>query len=169
MTRFSGITADDLDPSTARHPLVHQRTAYLKLRYFIDKGCIFVGHGLQNDFDTANIFVPPSQVNVLSSYVTSFIKSFVFRNCFPQVRDTVELWRLPNQRKISLRFLAAYLLGADIQDEIHDSVEDAKTALLLFRHYTRTAAMGKEHLQATLRELYNYGTRTNWTLGLERI
>jgi PAB-dependent poly(A)-specific ribonuclease subunit 2 len=51
------------------------------------------------------------------------------------VRDTVDLWRLPNQRKISLRFLAAYVLEEDIQDEIHDSIEDAKTALLLYRAY----------------------------------
>jgi carbon starvation protein CstA len=32
-----------------------------------------------------------------------------------QVRDTVELWRLPNMRKISLRFLASYLLHMEIQ------------------------------------------------------
>jgi hypothetical protein len=32
-----------------------------------------------------------------------------------QIRDTVELWRLPNQRKISLRFLASYILKEDIQ------------------------------------------------------
>jgi hypothetical protein len=32
-----------------------------------------------------------------------------------QIRDTVELWRLPHQRKISLRFLASYLLNKDIQ------------------------------------------------------
>lgn len=31
------------------------------------------------------------------------------------MRDTVELWRLPNQRKISLRFLASYVLKEDIQ------------------------------------------------------
>jgi hypothetical protein len=35
-------------------------------------------------------------------------------NC-TQIRDTVELWRLPNQRKISLRFLASYVLKEDIQ------------------------------------------------------
>jgi PAB-dependent poly(A)-specific ribonuclease subunit 2 len=110
VTRFSGIVADDLNPATARHAIVNQRTAYLKLRYFLDKGCVFVGHGLQKDFETANIYVPPEQI-----------------------RDTVELWRLPAQRKISLRFLASYLLDADIQDEVHDSIEDAKTALLLYR------------------------------------
>lgn len=32
-----------------------------------------------------------------------------------QVIDTVELWSLEHQRKISLRFLAAQLLGESIQ------------------------------------------------------
>ena len=62
VTRFSGIMPDDLNPSQSRHAVVPYRTAYLKLRYFLDKGCIFVGHGLQKDFETANIFVPPEQV-----------------------------------------------------------------------------------------------------------
>ena len=62
VTRFSGIIPEDLNPSQSRHAVVPYRTAYLKLRYFLDKGCVFVGHGLQKDFETANIFVPPEQV-----------------------------------------------------------------------------------------------------------
>ena len=146
VTRFSGLTEDDLNPAASRHAVVPYRTAYLKLRYFIDSGCVFVGHGLQKDFETANIFVPPDQV-----------------------RDTVELWRLPNQRKISLRFLASYLLKADIQGEVHDSIEDAKTALLLYRHYEQTKAKGAEHLHVALQDLYAYGMRTNWTIGLDTV
>jgi len=64
VTRFSGITAEDLNPLTSRHSVLSQRSAYLKLRYFIDRKCIFVGHGLQKDFETANIFIPPQQVRV---------------------------------------------------------------------------------------------------------
>jgi PAB-dependent poly(A)-specific ribonuclease subunit 2 len=143
VTRFSGIVAEDLSPSTSRHAVVTNRTAYLKLRYFLDKKCIFVGHGLQKDFETANLFVPPNQI-----------------------QDTVELWRLPSQRKISLRFLASHLLHADIQDEIHDSIEDAKTALLLYRHYESTRAQGNENLMKLLKELYTIGNNSNWTIGL---
>ena len=62
LTRFSGLTAEDLDPATSRHNLVTSRTAYLKLRYLIDRGCVLVGHGLKKDFRIINIFVPPSQV-----------------------------------------------------------------------------------------------------------
>lgn len=54
--------AEDLDPSRSRHCLVPPRTAHLKLRYYLDQGCVFVGHGLQKDFETANIFVPPERV-----------------------------------------------------------------------------------------------------------
>jgi hypothetical protein len=105
---------------------------------------VFVGHGLLKDFETANIFVPPQQI-----------------------RDTVELWRLPNQRKISLRFLAFYILNEHIQDEIHDSCEDSRVALDLYRKYEETIAQGWDHLQSILYELYQFGNKTNWTIGLE--
>lgn len=68
VTRFSGITEDDLNPHTSKHAVVTHRTAYLKLRYFIDRKCIFVGHGLAKDFETANIFVPPDQVRHSSNF-----------------------------------------------------------------------------------------------------
>ena len=47
-TRFSGLTAVDLDPMHSPHHLVHLRTAYAKLRLLCDRGCIFVGHGLRS-------------------------------------------------------------------------------------------------------------------------
>lgn len=62
VTRFSGIVAEDLNPLVSKHPIITHRAAYLKLRYFIDREFIFVGHGLQKDFETANIFVPAHQV-----------------------------------------------------------------------------------------------------------
>jgi hypothetical protein len=62
VTRFSGITEEDLNHLSSKHSILTQRAAYLKLRYFIDAKCVFVGHGLQKDFETANIFIPPEQV-----------------------------------------------------------------------------------------------------------
>lgn len=72
-----------------------------------------MGHGLTKDFETANIYVPQNQVHV--SFDRSYVSVAITSPSFFQIRDTVELWRLPNQRKISLRFLAAYLLKAEIQ------------------------------------------------------
>ena len=51
-----------------------------------------------------------------------------------QVIDTVDLFHLPKQRKLSLRFLASYVLRMDIQQQTHDSIEDARAAVLLLAH-----------------------------------
>ena len=45
----------------------------------------------------------------------------------------MELFHFKRQRKLSLRFLAGYLLGASIQKDTHDSIVDARTALQLFQ------------------------------------
>lgn len=47
--------------------------------------------------------------------------------------DTVELFHFKRQRKLSLRFLAAQLLGIQIQRGTHDAIEDAITALRLYQ------------------------------------
>jgi hypothetical protein len=46
--------------------------------------------------------------------------------------DTVDLFHAKRSRKLSLRFLASYLLKANIQTHTHDSIEDACTALRLY-------------------------------------
>lgn len=137
LTRFSGLTADDLDPSVSPHPLVHLKTSYLRLQALVDRGCIFVGHGLVKDFRTINIIVPPEQVV-----------------------DTVELLRLPAMRLASLRYLSAYFLSADIQGAVHDSVEDAKSALLLYKKYCEMRDAGT--LQAELEKMYEEGRTNGW-------
>ena len=40
----------DLDPSLSRYSLTPLRLVYKKLRYLVDCGCIFIGHGLSKDF-----------------------------------------------------------------------------------------------------------------------
>ena len=87
LTRFSGLVPGDLDPALSKHHIVELKHAYLKLRYLVDAGCVFVGHGLKQDFKMINVTVPPAQIV-----------------------DTVELFHFKRQRKLSLRFLASYLL-----------------------------------------------------------
>jgi PAB-dependent poly(A)-specific ribonuclease subunit 2 len=139
LTRYSGLTHGDLDPQLARHcnGVTSLKAAYLKLRYLVDAGCRFCGHGLSSDFRCINMLVPPEQVV-----------------------DTVELFHFKRQRKLSLRFLARSLLGVDIQRGSHDSIEDARTALALYAKYTELQAAGT--LQETLLALYRHGKQHGW-------
>lgn len=137
LTRYSGISLGDLDPKVSKHYLITLKATYLKLRYLIDQGCTFVGHGLATDFRIINILVPPE--NVI---------------------DTVELFHLPGQRKISLRFLASCLLNLDIQQETHSSIEDAVTALKLYHKYLELKKEDK--FNEALQKIYELGRQTKW-------
>lgn len=101
-----------------------------------------------------------------------------------QVVDTVSLFHLPKQRYISLKFLAWFYLSRlcttphlvcprltcsflasmfaelHVQDGAHDSAEDAKTALLLYRKYQQLQSDGL--LAESLSKLYETGRSLNW-------
>jgi len=139
LTEFSGIEAVDLDPIRSKKHLTTLKHTYLKLLHLVDRGCVFVGHGLANDLRTLCLHVP-----------------------MEQLRDTVHLFHLPQQRLISLQFLAWHLLGDRIQSGSHDSVEDAHTALRLLCRYEELRA--NEELTKTLNELYEEGKRLNWKI-----
>lgn len=110
LTRWSGVTPGDLTPQQSPHYLTTMKRAYLKLRYLVDCGVTFVGHGLKQDFRMINILVPPDQIV-----------------------DTVRLFHKPRQRQLSLRFLSSWVLRAVIQEGNHDSIEDASAALALYK------------------------------------
>ncbi|TPX39823.1 hypothetical protein SeMB42_g03619 [Synchytrium endobioticum] len=138
LTDYSGISPGDLDPAVSIHPLVPLKVAYKKLRMLVDMGCVFVGHGLKKDLRIINLLVPPEQII-----------------------DTVDLFYVKErQRRISLRFLAWYLLGEQIQAESHDSVEDARTALMLYQKYKEMVQIGQ--LESMLEELYEEGRALNF-------
>ena len=141
LTRFSGLTPADLDPQLCgtRHGngVTSLKAAYLKLRYLLDAGVTFCGHGLASDFRCINLVVPPDQVV-----------------------DTVELFHFKRQRKLSLRFLARRLLGIDIQQGSHDSIEDARTALRLYAKYQELQQDGT--FRDVLLDLYRHGKAYGW-------
>ena len=117
LTQYSGLKPGDLTLGVSKFVLVNLKAVYKKLWILLNLGCTFIGHGLSSDFRTINIHVPKSQII-----------------------DTQELFSLGSRarRKLSLRFLAWLLLNEDIQQNVaegHDSIEDARTALKLWRKY----------------------------------
>ncbi|KAI0392158.1 PAB-dependent poly(A)-specific ribonuclease subunit PAN2 [Xylariaceae sp. FL0594] len=141
LTSYSGITAEDLDETVAAergHSLVPLKLAYKKIWILLNLGCKFLGHGLKQDFRVINIHVPKAQVI-----------------------DTSDLFFIKERlRKLSLQFLAYTVLREDIQLHTHDSIEDARTALRLYRKYQEYEEAGI--LDIMLQEIYAKGLASNF-------
>lgn len=134
LTAWSGIKAEDLDGERTTHNLVPLKIAYKKMWILLNLGCKFLGHGLKQDFRVLNMHVPRTQII-----------------------DTSDKFFLAQRRgKISLQFLAWCLLKEDIQQETHDSIEDARTALKLYKKYEEYVDAGI--LNSMLQDIWNKGT-----------
>lgn len=149
LTQYSGLEPGDLTVGTSRFALVGLKEVYKKLWVLLNLGCIFIGHGLSSDFRTINIHVPEAQVI-----------------------DTQDLYSLGDRtrRKLSLRFLAWLLLGEDIQQNVtaigHDSIEDARTALKLWRKYLEFEREGQ--VEKIKDEIYVKGKATDYKVPTAR-
>jgi PAB-dependent poly(A)-specific ribonuclease subunit 2 len=138
LTSYSGITQEDLDPRTAKHSILPLKRVYKKLWILLNLGVKFLGHGLKQDFRVINIHIPKAQVI-----------------------DTIDLFYLKTRlRKLSLAFLAWKVLKEDIQMETHDSIEDSRTALKLYRKYLEYSDAGI--LNKMLQEIYVEGQKVNF-------
>lgn len=146
LTRFSGISAGDLDPVRSSYAVSQLKTVYKKLLALVDAGVVFVGHGLKKDLRVLNFAVPANQVV-----------------------DTVVLFREPGKRLLSLRFLVGTLVGSEIQtggSDGHDSVEDSVAALRLYDAYKDLRQ--RDLFDEALRALYSYGYQHGWKVDLSQ-
>ncbi|KAJ4371394.1 poly(A)-specific ribonuclease [Neocucurbitaria cava] len=135
LTEWSGISPGDLNRETSPHAPISLKHAYKKLWLLLNLGCVFVGHSLANDFRTINIHVPKSQVVDTSN--------LFFKSDF--------------RRKLNLKFLAWCVLKEKIQEDTHDSIEDATTALKLWRKHQEFVDAGV--LEQMLNDIYATGSQ----------
>jgi PAB-dependent poly(A)-specific ribonuclease subunit 2 len=144
VTQYSGIRPGDLDPRTSSKNLVPLKVAYKKLWLLLNLGCVFVGHGLASDFRKINIKVPKEQTV-----------------------DTQYLFFHPGKnRRLSLRYLAwavfkEYIQEDGVEDEGHDSIEDARMALRLWKKFLEfeDAGIVNQMLEEIFREGVKVGFR----------
>ncbi|KAG6854601.1 hypothetical protein C0991_004203 [Blastosporella zonata] len=150
LTEFSGIKFGDLDPHLTRHTLTPLKLVYKKLRVLVDRGCVFIGHGLSKDFRIISEFgYIPTKCHTSIQAIDIYVPP-------EQVIDTVDLYFLKSrQRRLSLRFLSWFVLHEHIQTDTHDSIEDARSALNLYKAYTEFEEAGT--FDQKLEELYAEG------------
>jgi PAB-dependent poly(A)-specific ribonuclease subunit 2 len=138
LTEYSGITPEDIDPRQSKHNLVPLKTVYKKLWLLLNLGCQFLGHSLKQDFRVINIHIPKGQVI-----------------------DTSNLFSMSRVlRKLSLAFLAWCVLKENIQLVTHDSIEDSRTALKLYRKWLEFKDAGI--LETMLNDIYRTGREVGW-------
>jgi PAB-dependent poly(A)-specific ribonuclease subunit 2 len=82
-----------------------------------------------------------------------------------QIIDTVAIYHKPFQRIVSLRFLTNFVLKRDMQQDVHDSMEDAMAA---YEHYAKAVELKKEgEFEQLLDDLYDFVQKTDWKLGVD--
>jgi hypothetical protein len=149
------IAAGDLHPNYSTHVLLPLKVVYKKLRLLVDLGCIFVGHGLSKDFRIISMSPDYSHVNLSFAILSDPPDIFVPPE---RVMDTVDIYYIPERgRRLSLRFLTYTVFKQEIQVDTHDSIEDARAALLLHRTFQEREAEGT--FDELLREIYTEGKK----------
>jgi hypothetical protein len=171
-------TQGDLDAATTTRHLVPLKAAYLKLRYLADAGCVFVGHGLKADFRMTGLSVAPAQVR---DTVELFCPTPGHRRLRLRFLASYLLGLSIQGSEGAFGAGAAAALGAgagagalgalgagaaaaaSLAAAGHDSVEDARTALKLYREWQRLRDAGQ--LEAKIEEMYAWGKAHGWDSG----
>jgi PAB-dependent poly(A)-specific ribonuclease subunit 2 len=170
VTQYSGIKPGDLDPRSSSHNLVPLKVAYKKLWLLLNLGCIFVGHGLASDFRKINIQVPKSQT-VDTQYLffhpsknrrlsLRYLAWAVFKEYIQEEPTTVGTGVLITTNS-SETITTSTATTATPLLEGHDSIEDARMALRLWKRFQEYEEAGivQQILEEIFREGFKLGFR----------
>ncbi|KAI5310651.1 poly(A)-specific ribonuclease [Ascosphaera atra] len=181
VTQYSGIKPGDLDLRHSPHNLVPLKIAYKKLWILLNLGCVFVGHGLASDFRKINIKVPKKQT-VDTQYLYfhpgksrrlslrylawAVFKEYIQEDPVPvtaQSTTTTTSTTSPNQPTpaapagATTSTTTTTTTSTSLMAEGHDSIEDARMALRLwkkFQEYSEKGIVGQ-----ILEDIFREGVR----------
>ncbi|PGH11073.1 PAB-dependent poly(A)-specific ribonuclease subunit PAN2 [Helicocarpus griseus UAMH5409] len=172
VTQYSGIKPGDLDPRTSSHNLVPLKVAYKKLWLLLNLGCIFVGHGLASDFRKINIQVPKSQT-VDTQYLFfhpsknrrlslrylawAVFKEYIQEESTTSTTSTTSITSSDPAQAASVSTTTTNTTST----EGHDSIEDARMALRLWKKFKEyeDAGIVAQMLEEIFREGFKHGFR----------
>ncbi|KAI5288331.1 poly(A)-specific ribonuclease [Ascosphaera aggregata] len=177
VTQYSGIKPGDLDLRLSQHNLVPLKIAYKKLWILLNLGCVFVGHGLASDFRKINIKVPKKQT-VDTQYLYfhpgknrrlslrylawAVFKEYIQEDPVPTATTTSTRTATPTTTSataaaVTSAFNAATETAATASAEGHDSIEDARMALRLWKKFQEFTKNGT--VSHVLEEIFREGVR----------
>lgn len=130
VTAYSGILPGDLEYGKSKKKLHYRQETFRKFWTLIKRNCTIIGHGLKSDFTGINIKVPDDQVI-----------------------DTAKIyWN--GGRLLSLKYLFHKMFGQSIQDNNHDSYEDAYAAFVLYEKYKEMKDNNEDEWAKFTKELF---------------
>ncbi|WEW58180.1 poly(A)-specific ribonuclease [Emydomyces testavorans] len=171
VTQYSGIKPGDLDPRTSQHNLVALKVAYKKLWLLLNLGCIFVGHGLASDFRKINIQVPKSQT-IDTQYLffhpgknrrlsLRYLAWAVFKEYIQEETTTsTSITTSPNPVEPAKMTTTTTTTTTITPSEGHDSIEDARMALRLWKKFKEYEDAGI--VNQILEEIFREGVKVGF-------
>ncbi|KAI5304121.1 poly(A)-specific ribonuclease [Ascosphaera pollenicola] len=175
VTLYSGIKPGDLDLRQSQHNLVPLKIAYKKLWILLNLGCVFVGHGLASDFRKINIKVPKKQT-VDTQYLYfhpgknrrlslrylawAVFKEYIQEDPVPGVTATATATTTTTAASDTATTAGSTPTAAGTTSTItegHDSIEDARMALRLWKKFEEFVKNGT--VSQVLEEIFREGVR----------
>lgn len=178
VTLYSGIKPGDLDLRQSQHNLVPLKIAYKKLWILLNLGCVFVGHGLASDFRKINIKVPKKQT-VDTQYLYfhpgknrrlslrylawAVFKEYIQEDPVPVATTTATSTTTTSDAASTTTTTTTTTAATTTTTttttpiEGHDSIEDARMALRLWKKFEEFVKNGT--VSQVLEEIFREGVR----------